>query len=61
MIQASPNLPCPYYQNTANYVSAAGQKYSVICGAEFGGGTDIATLNNSPSKEVIYTRFNATY
>lgn len=53
MIQASPNLPCPHYQNTANYVSAAGQKYSVICGAEFGGGADMATFDKNPSKEVI--------
>jgi hypothetical protein len=60
MIQASPNIPCPYYNITANYVSAAGQKYSVICGAEFGGGVDIGSFDKSPSKEVIYPRINAT-
>jgi len=60
MIQASPNIPCPYYQNTANYVSAGGQKYFVICGAEFGGGTDIAAFDKSPSKEVIHPRTHAT-
>jgi hypothetical protein len=61
MIQASPNLPCPYYQNTANYVSAAGQKYSVICGVEFGGGADMVSFDKTPSKEVIYQRVDATY
>jgi hypothetical protein len=61
IIQPSPNLPCNYYNSTANYVSAAGQSYSVICGAEFTGGVDISSSGNTPSKELIYLKVNAMY
>jgi hypothetical protein len=61
IIQPSPNLPCNYYNNTANYVSASGQAYSVICGVEFTGGADITSSGNTPSKEPILPRVSATY
>jgi hypothetical protein len=60
IILPSPTLPCNYYNNTANYVSAAGQTYSVMCGLEFTGGGEISNSQIS-SKELICPRVNATY
>jgi hypothetical protein len=53
IIQPSTNLPCSYYNNTASYVSASGQTYSIICGAEFGGGVDMVSYSQVPSKKIM--------
>jgi hypothetical protein len=61
IIQPSPNIPCMYYSNTSNYVSASGQTYSIICGAEFTGGTDLTSSGGVPSKRPICPRDFTTY
>jgi hypothetical protein len=55
MIQSSPSLICPYYNNTASYKSSNTLGYYIVCGGQYSNGMDIdaPASTNTPSKALI--------
>jgi hypothetical protein len=52
MIQSSPSLICPYYNNTGSYKSSNSLAYYIVCGGQYSNGMDIdaPASTNTPSK-----------
>jgi hypothetical protein len=50
MIQSSPSMICPYYNNTISYRSSTGLAYYVVCGGQYSNGIDIAGGGSTTSK-----------
>lgn len=50
MIQSSPSMICPYYNNTISYKSSTGLAYYVVCGGQYSNGIDIAGGGSTTSK-----------
>jgi hypothetical protein len=52
MIQGSPSLICPYYNNTSLYKSSNTLAYYIVCGGQYSNGMDIdaPASTNTPSK-----------
>ena len=50
MIQSSPSMICPYYNDTTSYRSSTGLEYYVVCGGQYSNGMDIAGGGSTTSK-----------
>jgi hypothetical protein len=54
MVQSSPSMICPYFNDTAAYRSGTGLGYYIACGALYYTGTDISTTRTtSKSPELL--------
>lgn len=51
VIQFSPSMVCPYYNNTNSYTSSAGTAYAILCGNEFNNLADMAGGGAASSKK----------
>jgi len=50
MIQSSPSVICPYFNDTISYRSSTGLAYYVICGGQFNNGIDVTGGGSTTSK-----------
>jgi len=53
MVQSSPSMLCPYYNDSASYRSSTGLGYYVACGASYFTGTDIAQTRTTSKSSVL--------
>ena len=50
MIQSSPSMICPYFNDTISYRSSTGLAYYVVCGGQYNNGIDITGGGSTTSK-----------
>lgn len=50
MIQSSPSMICPYFNDTISYRSSTGLAYYVVCGGQYNNGIDISGGGSTSSK-----------
>jgi len=51
MVQSSPSMICPYFNDTASYRSSTGLGYYIVCGGQYNNGVDIVVNGlTTPSK-----------
>lgn len=50
MIQSSPSMLCPYYNDTISYRSSTGLAYYVVCGGQYSNGIDVTGGGSTTSK-----------
>jgi hypothetical protein len=56
MVQSSPSMICPYYNDTAAYRSSTGLGYYIACGALYYTGTDISTTQTTSKSHALSGR-----